>query len=142
MSERRYRVRLQGLRLRGRIGVAPRERVSTQELLVDLRLDVARGRNAGGFGFIAGIPETPEDVVCYDALARRVREAVASRHWPLAEDLAEHLARMCLEDCRVRRAKVGVRKPAAVADAEWAGAEVALGRKKRRHAVDTGTGSH
>lgn len=128
MSGGDYRLRLKGLRLMGRIGVAPHEMDSPQELVVDVRLSVERGDPDGGGAIASGVPQSPSDIVCYDALARRVQEAVDSRHWPLVEDLAEHLAQMCLADSRVRWARVAVRKPAAVAAASWAGAEVTLRR--------------
>lgn len=128
MSGGEYRLRLKGLRLTGRIGVAPHEMKSLQELVVDIRLGVSRGAPDGDADIAAGIPESPSDIVCYDALAQRVKEAVDSRHWPLVEDLAEHLAQMCLADGRVRWARVAVRKPAAVANASWAGAEITLRR--------------
>ncbi len=132
MNGGEYRLRLKGLRLTGRIGVAPHEMESYQELVVDIRLGVSRGAPDSGDAIAAGIPESPSDIVCYDALARRVEETVDSRHWPLVEDLAEHLARMCLADSRVRWARVAVRKPAAVANASWAGAEVTLREDEKR----------
>lgn len=124
-----YRLRLKGLRLSGHVGVAPHELDAPQEIVVDIRLDVDRSRQMSDSALSAGIPETPPDVVCYDALAQLVRTTVQSRRWPLVEDLASHLAQRCLADSRVHRVRVSVRKPAAIADADWAGAEITAHRR-------------
>jgi dihydroneopterin aldolase len=63
-------------------------------------------------------------VVDYEALVEQVRQLVGSRHVSLVETLAEHIAELCLDDPRVRLARVRVEKLDAIADAAAVGVEI------------------
>lgn len=65
-----------------------------------------------------------EQVVDYAEIVARIRAIVAAGHINLAETLAEHIAATCLEDVRVRAARVRVEKLAVIDGAESAGVEI------------------
>jgi dihydroneopterin aldolase len=65
-----------------------------------------------------------ERVVDYEAITLRIRALIAKGHINLAETLAEQIAEACLEDIRVRCARVKVEKLHAVPGAESAGVEI------------------
>jgi 7,8-dihydroneopterin aldolase/epimerase/oxygenase len=104
------------LMLACRVGVYPHEQATAQRVRLNLDLAVAE----------SGPPLTDQlaDVVDYEALVRRVRAALADRHVNLVETLAEQVAGLCLEDPRVRSARVRVEKLDAIADAASVGVEI------------------
>lgn len=107
-----------GLKLEAEIGVYPHERGRAQPLVVDVELDVPS----------AGV-ERLRDTVNYEMVAKAAREVAAQGHIVLVESFAEQLARACLADDRVTRARVRVEKPLALApEAAGAGVEVTLVR--------------
>jgi dihydroneopterin aldolase len=65
-----------------------------------------------------------ERVVDYEAISIRIHAIVAAGHINLAETLAERIAQACLEDRRVRSARVRVEKFHALPGAESAGVEI------------------
>ena len=77
-----------------------------------------------------GVEDTPgledrlEQVVDYEAITLKVRGIVGRGHINLAETLAERIAETCLEDSRVRTARVRVEKLHALPGAESAGVEI------------------
>lgn len=99
-----------------RIGVHPHEQGAAQRVRLNLDLGVAE----------SGPMRTDAlaDVVDYQALVLRVRAALADRHVNLVETLAEQVAQLCLEDPRVRSARVRVEKLDAIADAAAVGVEI------------------
>ncbi len=98
-----------------RIGVDPRERQVLQPVRLNLDLGVVE----------TGPPRDElADVVDYAALVERVRGALGQRQVKLVETLAEQIATLCLEDPRVRSARVRVEKLDAIADAAAAGVEI------------------
>ena len=107
-----------GVRLQAEIGVHPHERGRAQPLVVDVELDVP---NAGS--------KRLRDTVNYETIVQAARDVAAQGHIMLVETFAEQLARACLADGRVTRARVRVEKPLALApDAAGAGVEVTLVR--------------
>jgi dihydroneopterin aldolase len=101
--------------LAARLGVAPREHQAAQPVRLNLDLAIAEG---------AAPPQTLAEVLDYAALTARVRALVGAGHVALVEQLAERVARLCLEDPRVRTARVRVEKLAAIADAAAVGVEI------------------
>jgi dihydroneopterin aldolase len=99
-----------------RIGVYPQEHQAAQP--VRLNLDLAVAENHGP------PPQTLAEVVDYALLTARVRALVGAGHVLLVEQLAERVAALCLEDPRVRTARVRVEKLAAIADAAAVGVEI------------------
>ena len=107
-----------GLRLDAEIGVYRHEIGRAQPLIVDVELDVP---TAGA--------ERLADTLNYETILSAARELAAQGHIQLVETFAERLARRCLADPRVTRARVRVEKPLALApDAVGAGVEVTLVR--------------
>lgn len=112
------RVFVRGLRIEAEVGVYAHERGRTQPLIVDVELDVPA----------AGI-ERLADTVNYEMVGEAARAIVAEGHIGLVEAFAERLARACLEDSRVMRARVRVEKPLALAPhAAAAGVEITVVR--------------
>ena len=107
-----------GIKLQAEIGVHPHERGRAQPLVVDVELDAP---NAGS--------KRLRDTVNYETIVQAARDVAAQGHIMLVETFAEQLARACLADSRVTRARVRVEKPLALApDAAGAGVEVTLVR--------------
>ena len=89
-----------------------------QPLLADVELDLAPAR-----------PEHIGDTVSYSWIVKQAQALAESGHFKLIETFAERLARACLEDSRVSRARVRVEKPEALAPhAAAGGAEIILTR--------------
>lgn len=98
-----------------RIGVHAHERDRPQRVRLNLDLAVAETDQP---------PRRLADVVDYAALVERVRGALSEGHVELVETVAERVAALCLEDPRVRSARVRVEKLEAVADAAAVGVEI------------------
>jgi dihydroneopterin aldolase len=113
------RVFVSGLKVQAQIGVHRHELGREQPLSVDVELDVP----TAGTTRIA-------DTLNYETILAAARGVAAEGHIQLVESFAERLARACLADPRVTRARVRVEKPLALApDAAGAGAEIILVRK-------------
>ena len=117
------RMFIRDLVLTASIGVHPHEHEARQRIRINLDLSVLDdgaqmlSRPAVGADDLAR-------VVDYEAIVNDVRAAVAARHVQLVETLAERLAEICLEDARVRLARVCVEKLDVFADAAAAGVEI------------------
>lgn len=107
-----------GLKVQAEIGVHRHEIGRVQPLVVDVELDVPT----------AGSHRLAE-TLNYETILSAARDIAAQGHIELVETFAERLARACLADPRVTRARVRVEKPLALApDAVGAGVEVTLVR--------------
>ena len=107
-----------GLKLQAEIGVYRHEIGRLQPLSVDVELDVP----TAGAGRLA-------DTLNYETILQAARTVAAAGHIELVETFADRLARACLADPRVTRARVRVEKPLALApEAVGAGAEITLER--------------
>jgi len=112
------KVFVRGLNVEAEIGVYAHEHGRRQPLLIDVELDI----DAASCEHIA-------DTVNYESVVAKARALAAEGHWKLIETFAERLARACLDDPRVIRARVRVEKPQALApDAAAAGVEIVLSR--------------
>jgi dihydroneopterin aldolase len=113
------RIFVTGLKVEAHIGVHRHELGRTQPLSVDVELDVPG----------AGTTRLSE-TLNYETILEAARSVAAEGHVKLVEGFAERLARACLADPRVTRARVRVEKPLALApDAAGAGAEIVLVRE-------------
>jgi len=101
--------------LTARIGVHPHEHRASQRVRLSLDLGVVDSGQA---------PAALAAVVDYEALTGRVRRLVQEGHVLLVEQLAERLARLCLDDPRVRTVRVRVEKLDAIADCAAVGVEI------------------
>ena len=107
-----------GLKVDAQIGVYAHEKGRAQPLVVDVELDVP----TAGASRLA-------DTVNYETIGEFARAIAAEGHIQLVEDFAERLARACLADGRVMRARVRVEKPLALAPhAAAAGVEITVVR--------------
>jgi dihydroneopterin aldolase len=107
-----------GLRVQAEIGVYRHEIGRLQPLVVDVELDVP----SAGAGRLA-------ETLNYETILNAARAVASEGHIELVETFADRLARACLADPRVTRARVRVEKPLALApDAVGAGAEIILER--------------
>ena len=112
------KVFVRALRVDAEVGVYAHEHGRSQPLVIDVELDVAP--TVGDH--IAG-------AVNYELVAAQAQAIAAEGHVKLIETFAERLARACLEDSRVSRARVRVEKPEALAPhAAAAGVEIVLVR--------------
>ena len=98
------------------IGVHRHERDGRQRVRINLELEVVEGEGE--------LRDRLGDVVCYEALVDGVRRVVGAGHVNLVETLAESIADFCLDDDRVRWAKVRVEKLDVFADAASGGIEI------------------
>jgi dihydroneopterin aldolase len=114
---------LRDLVLEAAIGVYAHEQGRSQRIRVNVDLGVAddgaRGQSRASVG-----KDDLARVVDYAKVADRVRAIVAAGHVQLVETLAERLAEACLEDPRVRLARVRVEKLDVLPDGASAGVEV------------------
>ena len=107
-----------GLQVQAQIGVYKHEIGRVQPLVVDVELDVP---TAGA--------EKLADTLNYEDVLHAAHAVAEAGHIELVETFAEKLARACLADPRVTRARVRVEKPLALAPhATGAGVEITLVR--------------
>jgi dihydroneopterin aldolase len=110
------RLLVRDLVLAARIGIHPHEHRAPQRVRLNLDLEVAESGRP--------LADDLAQVVDYETLIERVRRLVASRHVNLVETLAERVAALCLDDPRVRSARVRVEKLDVIADAAAVGVEI------------------
>lgn len=107
-----------GVEVQAQIGVYRHEIGRVQPLKVDVELDVP---TAGA--------ERLSDTLNYETILAAAQGVAAQGHIELVETFAERLARTCLADPRVTKARVRVEKPLALAPhAVGAGVEITLVR--------------
>jgi dihydroneopterin aldolase len=117
------RIRLTGLRVRGRHGVFATERASGQDFVVDVTLELSTAAAAAS--------DDLADTVDYGALAHRLAAVVAGEPVNLLERLAESLADVCLADERLAAATVTVHKPQAPIELAFGDVAVTIRRERR-----------
>lgn len=115
------KISITDLSARGIIGVYDWERQEAQEILVNVTLYVDLRR--------AGESDAVADSIDYHVLSNRLLSHVAGSAPLTVEALAAGLARLCLEDSRVKRACVRVEKPGAVSFARAVGVEIERSRE-------------
>ncbi len=102
--------------LSGSIGIHRHEKKTQQRVRINLDLAVDEGGQP--------INDDIDNVICYEQLAEGVGDIVSRGHVNLVETLAENIAAMCLEDLRVRSARVRVEKLDVLEDVESVGVEI------------------
>jgi dihydroneopterin aldolase len=98
------------------IGVHRHEHGRKQKVRINLDLAVDEGK--------ISLNDDLDNVVCYEAIAERIREIAAHGHVNLVETFAEEIAAMCLDDARVLSARVRIEKLEALSDTESVGVEI------------------
>jgi len=105
------------LTLDAHIGVHQHEKLGPQRIRVNVDLAVWEKD-------VDGIGDQLANVVCYEQVVSGIRALVEEGHVNLVETLAEQIAALCLEDRRVRVARVRVEKLDVFADAASVGVEI------------------
>jgi dihydroneopterin aldolase len=115
-------VELRGLRALGVHGALPEEQTRAQPFEVDL--DVEADLAA------AGRSDRLEDTIDYGGLSEAVAKVVSGERFQLLERLAERIAEVVLDDGRVERVTVTVRKlrPPVPVDLATAGVRITRAR--------------
>ncbi len=107
---------LKDLRVQGILGIYPQERQTPQEILINIIVYTAPSR--------AARTDDIADCVDYEALAKRVKAHAESVARFTVEALAEDIARLCLQEKRVRKVRVRVEKPQALSETASVGIEI------------------
>jgi len=114
-------VLIKDLLVRGIIGINDWERVTNQDILINIVL-FADLRRAGESDDIA-------DCVNYRTIAKKVQAHAESAKRFTVEALATDIARLCLEDPLVQKVRVRVEKPGAVRFSTSVGVEIERSRE-------------
>lgn len=119
IADARQRVRhvfVRDLVLDALIGIHDHEKNATQRVRVNLDLAVREGDG--------GLDDDLTNVVCYEQLVNGVQGIFDDGHVGLVETMAETIAEMCLNDVRVRSARVRVEKLDIFENAQSVGVEI------------------
>lgn len=106
---------------RGIIGVYPHEREKPQEILINITLFADLRK--------AGESDDLNDTVSYRTIAKSVLAHAESAKRYTVEALAADIARICLAEPGVERARVRVEKPGAVRFSRSVGVEIERARE-------------
>lgn len=109
-------IRIKDLLVRGVIGVNDWERKTEQDILVNITLTVDLAAS--------GDSDDIADTVSYRTVAKAVIEHVRSSQRFTVEALATDLAKICLQQPGVRKARVRLEKPGALRFARSVGVEI------------------
>ncbi len=112
---------LKDLRAHGILGIYPQERQTPQEILINITAYTIASR--------AARTDDIADCVDYEALAKRVKAHAESAARFTVEALAEDIARLCLQEKRVRKVRVRVEKPEALPETASVGVEITRQQK-------------
>jgi FolB domain-containing protein len=107
---------IQGVKVRGVIGIHEWEREKPQDILIDIAL-FCDTRNAGKSDNI-------QDCVDYEIVVEKVIDHVKSTQRFTVEALANDLAYICLDYPGVEKVRVCVEKPAALQNVQSVGVEI------------------
>jgi dihydroneopterin aldolase len=109
------KVFVEGLELEASIGILEHEHEVRQPLIIDIELDVDTGPPVEG---------DINSVFDYRIPVEHAKALVEAGHIELVETFAEDLAAACLQDKRVKRARIRVAKPNAIPEAHLSGVEI------------------
>ncbi len=113
MSDRIY---VRDLEIDCIIGTQPKERIAKQAV----RINIAMSCDLS----IAAASDTIDDTVDYKILKDRLVSEIGESNYFLIERMADHVARICLEDTRVSSVTVAVDKPGALTGARSVAVEI------------------
>jgi len=106
-------VKIERLELDCIIGINPWERLTKQQITVDIEIDTDLAA--------AGNSDSIEDTINYRTIAKTVTHEIEKSDYGLVESIGAKIADICLEDDRVFSVRVTVRKPGAVRKASAVG---------------------
>lgn len=124
------RVIIEDLRVLARVGVYPHEKLRSQSVSISLEI--------GLLSQACFQTDAVGDTIDYGAVASAIRRLTISRHFNLVEYLAEHIARLVLDDFQALWVKVRVYKLHILPDTRHVG--VAITRLNARASVGGGVG--
>lgn len=107
---------LRDLELNANIGVYRREKGTLQPVRINLDLTVEETEGE--------VDDKLENVVDYGAVVEGIKAILAGGHLNLVETLAEKIAAHCLEDSRVKVARVRIEKLKVLPEAQSVGVEI------------------
>jgi len=110
------KMHINGLSFMCIIGTKPEERKKKQKVVIDVGLECELKK--------AGRSDKLADTVNYKKLADEIASLVRSSKFFLIEKLAETIARVCLNDSKVKGVMVRVTKPGALEMAHSASVEI------------------
>jgi dihydroneopterin aldolase len=119
IADARRRIRhvfVRDLELNANIGVYHREKGQLQPVRINVDLTV---EEADG-----DLDDKLSNVVDYGAVVEGIKQILAGGHLNLVETLAEKVAAFCLEDKRVKVARVRIEKLKIIAEAQSVGVEI------------------
>ena len=106
-------VKIERLELDCIIGINPWERLTKQQITIDIEIDTDLAA--------AGKSDSIEDTINYRTIAKTVTTEIEKSDYGLVESIGAKIADICLEDDRVFSVRVTVRKPGAVRKASAVG---------------------
>ena len=109
-------IHINDLRARGIIGINDWERENPQDMVINITLFLDLRQ--------PGVTDELGDSPSYSAVAKRVLARAQSAERFTIEALAHDLARLCLEDPAIQKARVRVEKPGAIRFARSAAVEI------------------
>ncbi len=118
MNQEEY-IMLRGLELRCRIGVTEAERAKFQRILADVRLWPEGG--------LKGLGDDLSNTVDYYELSRQIVRMAKTGERRLIETLAEDICRLVLENPRVAKTSVRIRK-FILSNTEYVAVQAEMGR--------------
>jgi len=114
------RVFIEDLRIQTVIGIFDWEREITQTISIDLEMEFDISR--------AAETDSIADTLDYKAVSKRLIQFVESSEFQLVEALAEHCARIVLEEFPVDWLRLKLSKPGAVRDSSAVGVIIERGK--------------
>ena len=97
---------ISGLTVATTIGVYDHERDITQDLIIDLELGCDSRK--------AGVSDSFEDALDYDAISRRTQAFVEQTSYYLIESVAEQLSQILFDEFPIMQLKIKITKPGSV----------------------------
>jgi dihydroneopterin aldolase len=104
------------LTLMAQIGIHQHERQAAQRIFISINAAVPEA--------LGQTPETLSEVVCYEAISKRIKSLIAKGHVDLVETLAEQIAEDLLASFPIQRLNVRIEKPDAIEEADAVGIEI------------------
>ena len=109
---------INGLKAQCIIGVKPDERLTPQQIIIDLELNLDLS--------LAGSSDDIKDTVDYDSLAQEITQFVEKSQFNLIEKLAFETAQLAKDISNCDGVTVTIKKPSALKNAEYTAVSVSL----------------
>ncbi len=110
------KILIKNLRLRGILGVYDRERISPQEIIINVEIFTDTRAAAKS--------DSLQDCLNYETLSQKIRAHAQSARRFTVEALAEDIARICLAEASVKKVFCRVEKPQAIDFVDSVGVEI------------------